>query len=299
MKKNKIIIALFIIAVLAFVFWWGGNAPTLRGWDSGAKSALIEQTKTTTSVPSSAAPKSNETETPAKTQEAEKQDKKSVAENKPVNSGSVPMTEETKKNQAPSETAENHNPVQDHYVSYPEENVIDTENIEKDEYQTEPVTRDKPVPIEPQNAVITDKIYTCTLSVRCDTILDNMAWIAPEKAEIIPLDGIILTEQEVTFYEGESVFNLLKREMKKNKIHFEFVNTPIYNSAYIEGIANIYEFDCGELSGWLYKVNGWFPNYGCSRYQLKEDDKVEWVYTCDLGNDVGGYFELGGGQKDE
>ena len=75
-------------------------------------------------------------------------------------------------------------------------------------------------------------------------------------------------------------------------------NTPIYNSAYIEGIANLYEFDCGELSGWMYKVNGWFPNYGCSRYRLTEGDVVEWVYTCDLGNDVGGYF-VADAQKDE
>ena len=43
-----------------------------------------------------------------------------------------------------------------------------------------------------------------------------------------------------------------------------------------------------------YKVNGWFPNYGCSRYQLKEGDTIEWVYTCDLGVDVGGFYSTGG-----
>ena len=64
----------------------------------------------------------------------------------------------------------------------------------------------------------------------------------------------------------------------------------MYSSVYVEGISNIYEFDCGELSGWMYKVNGWFPNYGCSRYQLKPGDRVEWVYTCDLGDDVGNRF---------
>ena len=90
------------------------------------------------------------------------------------------------------------------------------------------------------------------------------------------------------------MFNLLLREMKQNNIHLEFKNTPIYNSAYIQGIANIYEFDCGELSGWMYKVNDWFPNYGCSHYQLKAGDKVEWVYTCDLGIDVGGYYTAKG-----
>ena len=46
--------------------------------------------------------------------------------------------------------------------------------------------------------------------------------------------------------------------------------------------------------GWMYKVNGWFPNYGCSRYQLKEGDTIEWVYTCDLGVDVGGFYSTGG-----
>ena len=40
----------------------------------------------------------------------------------------------------------------------------------------------------------------------------------------------------------------------------------------------------------MYKVNGVFPNYGCSKYTLKNGDVVEWVYTCDLGRDVGGYM---------
>ena len=77
------------------------------------------------------------------------------------------------------------------------------------------------------------------------------------------------------------------------------MNTPVYNSAYIEGISNLYEFDCGERSGWMYKVNGWFPNYGCSRYELKNGDKIEWVYTCDLGRDVGGDYSARNGSQNE
>ena len=65
------------------------------------------------------------------------------------------------------------------------------------------------------------------------------------------------------------------------------------NSAYIRAINNLYEFDAGELSGWMYKVNDWFPNYGSSRYQLKPGDVVEWVYSCDLGRDVGGDYASG------
>jgi hypothetical protein len=62
----------------------------------------------------------------------------------------------------------------------------------------------------------------------------------------------------------------------------------------VEGIGNLYELDCGELSGWSYKGNGEFPSVGCSLYKLENGDTVEWVYTCDLGRDVGGSNDLGG-----
>ena len=37
-----------------------------------------------------------------------------------------------------------------------------------------------------------------------------------------------------------------------------------------------------------------FPNYGCSRYELQDGDTVEWVYTCELGDDVGGGYAAEG-----
>ena len=170
--------------------------------------------------------------------------------------------------------------------------LIDT-GTGKDKYQTDPVPEGKPIPVEPEDVEIGDAEYTCTLSISCATILDNMELCNKEKRELVPEDGWILQPMTVTFYEGESVFNVLQRTCKQQKIHMEFSNTPIYNSAYIEGIHNLYEFDVGNLSGWMYKVNGWFPNYGCSRYQLKDGDVIEWVYTCDLGYDVGGGYATG------
>ena len=163
----------------------------------------------------------------------------------------------------------------------------------KDQYQTDPVPEGKPIPVEPEDVEIGDAEYTCTLSISCATILDNMDLCNKEKRELVPEDGWILKPMTVTFYEGESVFNILQRTCKQQKIHMEFENTPVYNSAYIEGINNLYEFDVGNLSGWMYRVNGWFPNYGCSRYQLKDGDVIEWVYTCDLGDDVGGGYATG------
>ena len=128
---------------------------------------------------------------------------------------------------------------------------------------------------------------TCTISISCATILDNMDQLEPEKADLIPEDGQILQPMTVAFDEGESVFDVLLRTAQEQKLHLEYMDSPMYKSAYIEGIANLYEFDCGPLSGWMYNVNGNFPNFGCSKYALKDGDVIQWVYTCDLGADVG------------
>ena len=169
----------------------------------------------------------------------------------------------------------------------------------RDKYLTDPVPEGMPLPVEPENATVTDEELHCTLSISCATILDNMEKCDKQKQELVPEDGWILEPTEVVFFNGESVFQVLKRECKRRKIHMEFENTPIYNSAYIEGINNLYEFDVGELSGWMYSVNGWYPNYGCSRYALKDGDVVEWRYTCDLGFDVGGGYAVSGGDPAE
>ena len=134
----------------------------------------------------------------------------------------------------------------------------------------------------------TDAPLTCTISIRCATILDHLDELDPEKVELVPEDGWILAPVTVEFTAGQNVFDVLLATVKANAIHMEYQNTPMYETAYIEGIGNLYEFDCGALSGWMYRVNGWFPNYGCSRYAVQAGDVIEWVYTCDLGSDVGG-----------
>jgi hypothetical protein len=140
---------------------------------------------------------------------------------------------------------------------------------------------------EPTQEPVSDTL-TCTLSISCATILDNLDKLSEDKLELIPENGCILNPVTVEFEDGESVFDVLQRTCRERKIHLEFQDTPLYSSSYIEGINNLYEFDCGALSGWMYRVNGIFPNYGCSSYVLSNGDVVELVYTCDLGADVGG-----------
>ncbi len=128
---------------------------------------------------------------------------------------------------------------------------------------------------------------SCIISVRCDTVFLNRDFIEPSILESLPENGVILSPVKVDMKENDSVFDILERTLRGKNIHMEFTNTPMYKSAYIEGISNLYEFDCGELSGWMYKVNGDFPDYGSSLYEVKSGDVIEWVYTCDRGKDVG------------
>ena len=129
---------------------------------------------------------------------------------------------------------------------------------------------------------------SCTIKIVCDTILDNMSDLEPGKEGYVPSSGTILGTTSVTFYEGETVFEVLKRVCDSAGIQLEYAWTPMYDSYYIEGINHLYEFDCGSGSGWMYKVNGWFPNYGCSSYHLEDGDSIVWSYTCQLGDDIGG-----------
>lgn len=131
----------------------------------------------------------------------------------------------------------------------------------------------------------------CTISIECSTILDNMDSLKEPKKEFVPEDGWILKETEVDFTTGDTVFDILKKICGKKEIHLSSRFTPLYNSYYIEGINQLYEFDCGKNSGWTYCVNGKFPNYGASSYKPKDGDKIEWKYTCNLGSDVGNPYE--------
>lgn len=334
-NKWKIVAPLLVIVVLAAAFWYGGDAPGLQGWAVNSNGPADAHTDDQRPVSDDTGPQVPEDSGQASKDDGQKDDGRiSGSDSQTSDEGTSapdqisPDSEmqdtgdaavsgggehsDTGTEDAPSSggTAVDTQPPEDASPSgmdapddpdrgdlaYSQEHgmVIDPETG-KDQYMTDPVPEGKPLPVEPQNVSFSDEEHTCTLSVRCDTILDNMDWLDPDKVELVPEDGVIFPETTVTFYEGESVFNVLQRELKRAGIHMEFSDTPMYNSAYIEGINNLYEFDCGELSGWMYSVNGWFPNYGCSRYQLQEGDVVEWVYTCDLGVDVGGSNAVGNG----
>lgn len=138
---------------------------------------------------------------------------------------------------------------------------------------------------------ITPQSATVTLSIECKTVLDNLSVLDPalKAGNFVPEDGVILPCTRYVLRPGDTVYDILSRAVRYNKIQMEYqgADKNSFSSVYIKGINYLYEFSCGPLSGWMYTVNGIFPQYGCSKYELSDGDRIEWLYTCDLGRDVG------------
>ena len=123
---------------------------------------------------------------------------------------------------------------------------------------------------------------TVTLEISCADLAENMDRLEDEGVrDYVPEDGSILSPVEVTMDEGDTVYDILYRQCRKDNIHLESHNDPIYGSRYIEGIGHIYEKDAGKRSGWLYKVDGKQPDYGCSKYYLEGGEKIQWIYVTE------------------
>ena len=114
------------------------------------------------------------------------------------------------------------------------------------------------------------------LTIRCDTVAGE--------AEHIPADGLILPETEIFLPEGASAYDQLVLAARKFSIQMENDGSDL--SPYIIGIGNVYAFDFGDLSGWMIRVNGEYGDTGCGDVILSPGDRVEWVYTRELGKDV-------------
>lgn len=193
----------------------------------------------------------------------------------------IKVSEEQTENKLPEETAKSPN------ADDPTEEVLPPAEESGGEVFTLPVAKEEKQPEPAEQPENEEAAPHCTISIRCDTILSHLGQLDTGKAGIVPESGVLMCPRTVEFTQGESVFDVLLRETRASKLHMEYTDTPAYGSAYIEGIGNLYEFDCGDLSGWMYRVNGWFPNYGCSQYSVSDGDVIEWLYTCDLGADLG------------
>ena len=126
---------------------------------------------------------------------------------------------------------------------------------------------------------------TVTISITCARALASDALPDGVRA-VLPESGVILGDLTVPLQSGDTVWDVLQRVCSEQGVAIESDWTPAYNTAYVRGLGHLYEFDCGRGSGWLYRVNGVVPGVGCSSCALAAGDRIEWIYTCDFGNDV-------------
>ena len=72
---------------------------------------------------------------------------------------------------------------------------------------------------------------------------------------------------------GTSVYTVLTQLASQNGLSVS--GTKIY----VKGIGDLFEKQHGSLSGWMYSVNGVYPNKSCGYYYLDNNDSVVWRYV--------------------
>lgn len=122
---------------------------------------------------------------------------------------------------------------------------------------------------------------SCTIEIRCDSLVKNKKQAQESIWKYIPDDGEILAKVTVQMEKGATVYDVLAKACKVKGIAVDAEYTPLYKSYYIKGIAHLYEKQAGDMSGWIYKVNDVAPNRGASAYKISDGDVISWRYTCD------------------
>ena len=148
-----------------------------------------------------------------------------------------------------------------------------------------PTAAPTPTPTPTPAPTPTPEPETVTLTIVCHKALESDALPDAVRA-VLPESGVMLAETEIPIQADETAWTLLQRVCSERGIALEADWTPAYSTAYVRGVGHLYEFDCGRGSGWIYRVNGAVPNVGCSSYTLQPGDTVEWLYTCNFGNDL-------------
>jgi len=101
--------------------------------------------------------------------------------------------------------------------------------------------------------------------------------------KVAGVNGTSIYSNKAIIENGDTAYTALVKAIGKHNI----VSRPYSKGVYIVSINNLAEFDYGEGSGWMYRVNGVFPNVYAGEIHLQDGDVLEWLYTTNLGKDIG------------
>lgn len=144
---------------------------------------------------------------------------------------------------------------------------------------TEATTKKKKVTATKVKKKKKTNTVTCTVTVECKSILDHMDDLKEGHEEFVPDDGYIIKNYTYKAKKGYTAYDALKGACKKNDIKLTAKSTSY--GTYVSGINNLDEFDCGDQSGWMYSVNGQFPNTSCGNLTVKDKDNIIFEYVCE------------------
>jgi len=103
--------------------------------------------------------------------------------------------------------------------------------------------------------------------------------------KIIGYENTILSKTSGEIKNGDTVLSFTKRILRKKDIDYDD------RGGYLSNIDGLKQFDKGSKSGWMFSVNGDFPEIGADNVRLREDDYIKWLYTSDMGKDIGNKYE--------
>lgn len=133
-----------------------------------------------------------------------------------------------------------------------------------------PQQNDNPVENKPNhnsgnNNTTEKKEISVTLTISCKNALKYNVKV--------PSSGYFLNGTRYNVKNGATVFDVLSNACKENGIKLD------YDGSYITGIGGLYEKQCTDDSGWMYRVNGKLPPKAMKNYTLKDGDKIEVYYV--------------------
>jgi cytoskeletal protein RodZ len=212
----------------------------------------------------------NETKKEEKTVQIKKQNEQekkeeakvepSSEQNKPTDSSTV-ASEEKKENQSttPTSTSKQTSPSNQQQTPTTKNTAVTTNKSSTP--TTTPHTPTSTTPASKPSTTATPKpTTTVTLSI-----------VGPKDR------GNIVAATKVSFNEGDTIYDIILATAKKHGIVIDSRGSGA--TAYIEGIDNIYEFDYGPKSGWVFEQNGISLTKSIGVTKIKDGDRIECIYT--------------------
>ena len=128
-----------------------------------------------------------------------------------------------------------------------------------------------PTPVEPTPVDPDPETITVTFQLHTDT----EAWILPTVVRDLP--------------EGTTAFEVFKQVLGANGYTYDAKGSYVRAVIAPDG-TKVAELSKGQYSGWMYRVNGEFPDTYMGAYELEDGDGIEVFFTVDYTKEPGAFL---------